>query len=66
MSAMYVWREGKRIRDVSGGGYGDMVTDDQIWAHIATSVTKRDLTKIEFAVAVLRLRAVEQAMKVLR
>ena len=58
---MKVWREGQRIRAQYGGGYGDMVTDDMIWEHIATSVAKRDLVRIEFAVAVLRLRAIERA-----
>ena len=58
---MKVWREGTRIRAQYGGGYGDMVTDDMIWEHIATSVAKRDLAHIEFAMAVLHLRAVERA-----
>ena len=62
---MKVWREGNRIRAQYGGGYGDMATDDLIWEHIATSVTKRDLANIEFAMAVLHLRAVERASKVL-
>ena len=59
---MKVWREGKRIRAQYGGGYGDMVSDDLIWEHIATSVTKRDLTHIDFATSVLRLRATERAV----
>jgi len=58
---MKVWREGTRIRAQYGGGYGDMVTDDMIWKHMAASVGIRDLAHIEFATAVLRLRATERA-----
>jgi hypothetical protein len=56
-----VWREGNRIRDKGGTGYGDMVTDDMIWEHIAASAPKGDEAYIEFALAVLRLRAQERA-----
>jgi len=58
---MKVWREGHRIRSESPGGYGDMVSDDLIWEHIARSVAEKDLAHIEFAVAVLRFRAIERA-----
>jgi hypothetical protein len=57
MSA-HVWRENDRIRDASGTGYGDMVTDDEIRRHIAHDQGR---PFIEFAQAVLALRESERA-----
>ena len=59
---MKVWREGNRIRNGDGVGYADRVSDGEIWKHIARSVPDKHLTHIEFAVAVLRLRAIERAV----
>lgn len=54
-----VWREGNRIRNWGGIGYNDVVSDGEIWRHVATSVTKKDVAHIEFAMAVLRYRVSE-------
>jgi hypothetical protein len=55
-----VWRAGDRIRDDGGTGYGDAVSDGEIWRHVASSVAKKDVAHIEFAMAVLRYRAAER------
>ena len=62
MSDVKVWRESNRIRKANGTGYNDIVTDDQIWKHIAKSAAERDVAHIEFALAVLRLRAIERGV----
>jgi hypothetical protein len=56
-----VWREGDRIRDVAGAGYGDRVSDAIIREHIAEHrASDGDSRFIEFAEAVLRFRSTER------
>lgn len=56
---MRVWREGNRIRDARGTGYGDRVPDSDIIRHIAEAGD--DTGAWEFGIAVLGLRAFERA-----
>jgi hypothetical protein len=61
------YREGDRIRSQEGYGYGDMVTDSMIWEHIdnarAGGKHVPEPGYLEFAEAVLRLRATEREAK---
>jgi len=57
------YREGNRIRSQEGYGYADMVTDTMIWEHIdqaRAGGTHQPAGFLEFAEAVLRLRAAER------
>jgi hypothetical protein len=58
MSGQTIWREGDRIRRTDGTGYHDMVSDEQIRAHIADS---NEALFVLFARAVLALREFERA-----
>lgn len=70
---MKVWREGDRIRQEDGSGYGDVVPDGDIWHHLASAeVTlrwpdgygadelRRAREQAEFCKAVLALRQTER------
>jgi hypothetical protein len=62
MSGKTIWREGNRIRETGGSGYGDIVTDDEIRGHLADpSKGVRWQGYEEFAQAVLAIRAFERA-----
>jgi len=57
------YREGNRIRSQEGYGYGDRVTDTMIWEHVDSARVDgkhHPSGFLEFAEAVLRLRATER------
>lgn len=59
---MRVWREGDRIRQEDGRGYGDMVPDERIEDRCAaaTAAIVRAADVLDFGLAVLSLRKRER------
>lgn len=63
ISHAHVWREGDRIRQANGAGYGDVVSNDAIKDHLLGAVVAENWHHVAFAAAVLDMRRSEASRK---